>query len=320
MLISVLIICREFKVVSCVLDALKNLESKHIKLEVLVGEGDNPSEQRNKLAASAKGDWLLFLDDDSIPAPDLLQRYCELLQHWPGIVIVGGPSVLIKENGLIGRLSLCFFSSRFGIGPFRSRYVSVGPPRPASERELISCNLLVKKDFFLQKGGFNKELYPNEENEFIKNNKNAKIFYHPEAVVFRKARNSFGKFLWQMFKYGEGRAKHLHLRKSFSDFLFLIPPFFLLYVLSIPFLLQTFGAIAFAPLLLHFILTVVVNIKGKNLRFHELIFFMPLFNICAHGAYGAGMILGGMKYFIIKKFFYRERSLKFFRLYEVKTF
>lgn len=317
--ISVLIICRELNDVSEVLKQLSEFDSSKINLEIIVGEGDNPSEQRNRLAEISSSEWILFLDDDSKPAADFFETYCKLIETHSDMVISGGPSVLLEEKSVLSRLSLCFFTSSFGIGPFKSRYMPFGKTRRASEKDLISCNLLVKRDFFLSIGGFHKELHPNEENEFLKKSKEAKIYYEPDAIVYRKPRSTFLKFLWQMYRYGEGRAKHIHFRNSKTDFLFLLPPFFLVYIFCTIFLYQKIGFIVFVPLLIHAILTIGSALKSRGATLLEKIFFMPMFNVFAHGTYGLGLLIGGVKYFVIKSFFYKERTLKYFKAHTIKS-
>jgi succinoglycan biosynthesis protein ExoA len=316
--ISVLIICRDLKDVSAVLKQLDEFTSDTIKLEILVAEGDNPSEQRNRLAEMAKSEWILFLDDDSIPGLNFFETYSRLIKLHPDVDICGGPSILLADKNTLSRLSHCFFNSSFGIGPFKSRYMSVGKRRRATEKELILCNLLVQKDFFLASGGFHKELHPNEENEFIKKSADAIIYYEPEAVVYRKSRATFIKFLKQMFKYGEGRAKHIHFRNSRTDVLFLIPTMFLFYIIFALFYFKVYGLLAFAPLLIHILLTIIFSITVKGTALYEKMFLMPAFNVMAHCSYGLGLFIGGMKYFIIKKFFYNERTLKYFRVHSIE--
>lgn len=320
MKISILIICRELSKCSEVFKNLERLDFPSEDFEILVGEGDNPSEQRNRLAEKAQGEWLLFLDDDSIPDKEILRQYLSLIKLHPKTVIAGGPSLLIKDKDLLSRLSLCFFTSSFGIGPFKNRYISSGNPRRTSEKELILCNMLIKKAFFQCTGGFNKELYPNEENEFIKKNGKAEIYYQPKAIVYRRPRKNFSQFLTQVYGYGEGRSKHLHLQRSKEDFLFLLPAIFLLYLIYLFRMAGTVGEMAFAPLILHMSLTVSLNYNEKILNRFEHFLLMPVFNIFAHAAYGAGILIGGIKYFIIKKFFYKERELNFFKLTIVKKF
>src|SRR5437667_15217 len=44
------------------------------KLEIIVARGKQPSAQRNAAIKAARGEWIYFLDDDSVPRPDNLRR------------------------------------------------------------------------------------------------------------------------------------------------------------------------------------------------------------------------------------------------------
>ena len=144
---------------------------------------------REQMAArAAQGDYLLFLDNDSLAHPRLLRYYEDALGYEDGIGVVGGPALHHPQESLLGAAIAQVLSSPFGFGPFRSRYVAEGLVRATTERELILCNLLVKRSLFLAEGGFHTELYPNEDNEFLNRVQNkTKIFFHPLAACYRRA-------------------------------------------------------------------------------------------------------------------------------------
>jgi succinoglycan biosynthesis protein ExoA len=299
---------------------IKELKRRDIDFEVLIAEGTNPSTQRNLLAKSAKGEFVLFLDDDSWPIPELLEKYQHTIQNYPEIQIVGGPALLIAKNNHISQLSGIFFSSIFGIGPIRSRYNSLGSIRNASEKDLILCNLLVRKDFFLKTNGFDQQIYPGEENKFLKSiHKSSKILYDPEAIVYREPRTTFSLFLKQMFSYGKGRSKHLELNYLFEYF-FLIPLVFSTYILSLPFLIRISFFFS-APLLLHFLLS-PLTLVGRNKN--EMGMFqkatLPLFFITGHFSYGLGLLIGLIKYKIFRRFNSENRLNANIKIHFLKSF
>jgi glycosyltransferase involved in cell wall biosynthesis len=268
--------------------------------EVLVGEGDNPSEQRNLLAQKACGDWILFLDEDSRPARNLLKIYKNLIEN-RSILIAGGPSLVEKSPSAVGKLSQIFFSSIWGIGPYLSRYNSLGNIRESNERELILCNMLVNKEFFLQEGGFCRDLFPNEENEFIKRVRSeSHVFYVPEAIVERPARDSVGAFSEQLFNYGKGRFKNIYMKRNFGDYIFVAPAFFSLYLISLPFLIIYSQWALMIPLLIYFTLSLYSGLlRVREFRF--LVILSPLFFSLGHFSYGLGIWSGFFKYAVFQK-------------------
>lgn len=301
MKISILIVTRKWKKEIHTFDYIFGLKHAGIDFEVLLAEGNNPSIQRNLLVKQAEGEYVLFLDDDSLPINTLLERYLSTLQAYPEIEILGGPSVLADNKSFLYNILNVFFTSAFGIGPIRSRYNSFGVIRKATEKDLILCNLLMKRDFFLKTKGFNQNLYPGEENEFLnKAHKRTNIIYDPKAIVSRKPRESIYLFLEQMFSYGNGRVKHLKLNSGL-DYLFLIPLFFSIYVLSLPFLEnQTFRVYFLVPLHFVFSASTIIRHKNANLSISQKT-LLPFFFFMGHFSYGLGQVFGILQYKILKK-------------------
>lgn len=319
MKLSILIVTRNWKSDPSAFHYINELNHSNIDFEVLLAEGNNPSSQRNLLAEKAEGEFILFLDDDSKPSVDLLEKYQTVIHNYPETEILGGPSLLLNSKKHLYPISNLFFSSLFGIGPVRSRYNSIGLTRKASERDLILSNLLMKKEFFLKTKGFNRNLYPGEENEFIKNFQNCStIIYDPQAVVYREPRESFLLFLEQMFSYGKGRAKHFSVFYLF-DYMFLIPMFFTFYILSLPFF--HLSLVLISPLLLHFIFSFITLVENKKIHLSiSQKFFVPLFFFGGHFSYGLGVMEGLFKYKLLKKLSNFERPKEIIRIHKLKNF
>jgi GT2 family glycosyltransferase len=300
MKISILIVIKKWDPKIHFFEEIKKLIDDNVDFEVLLAEGNNPSFQRNLLAKKAEGDFILFLDNDSLPEDALLERYNNTWLAHPSSEVIGGPSLLKGKDNLLFKLSTMFFSSSYGVGPVRCRYNSVGNIRRASEKDLILCNLLMKRDFFLKTKGFKLELYPGEENELLKRLQTYDCtLYDPMAIVYRCPRNTFFQFLLQLFSYGNGRAKHFQL-KGTLEYLFLIPMFFTLYILSLPFLFQK-SMYSLIPLLIHLSLTfILLSPKIKNYAMIELTLLLPIFFFCGHFSYGMGMLFGLLKFKILK--------------------
>ena len=59
----------------------------------------------------------------------------------------------------------------------------MGRVRATSEKELILCNLVARREAMLELGGFNEALYPNEENALMDElqKRGGKLIYDPAA-------------------------------------------------------------------------------------------------------------------------------------------
>ncbi|CAH2032034.1 glycosyltransferase [Trichlorobacter ammonificans] len=215
---------------------LSPLAQSREALELLVAEGTCPSRQRNEAVRQARGEIVYFLDDDSLVPPDCLQR---LAGHFadPAVAAVGGPSLTPTDDSLLQRAIGAALASPLGAGGVCNRYRSTGTVRRTTERELILCNLAVRREVFLACGGFDERLYPNEENEFLDRlaATDSLLLHDPLLTVQRSQRASLTAFLYQMFRYGRGRAQQTRIA-GVTGIMPFAPLLLLLYLLSLPLL------------------------------------------------------------------------------------
>lgn len=199
--------------------------------EILLAEGSAPSQQRNLAAGEACGDILYFLDDDSLLNPENI-ALCSSGMSDSAVAVVGGPSITPAVDTWPQQLFGYALASAFGSGPVNNRYRVYGVTRETTDKELILCNLAVRRSVFIDLNGFNESLYPNEENEFLERVLSAgyKLLHDPSMLVFRSQRQTLKAFIRQMFSYGRGRAQQSLITKKYSVTSF-IPLFFILYLL-----------------------------------------------------------------------------------------
>ena len=240
---------------------LKQIMSDDLRYEILLAEGCAPSQQRNRAAREAAGDILYFLDDDSLITPENLVC-CSVGMSNPAVAVVGGPSLTPAKDSWLQQLFGYALASAFGTGSVNNRYRAHGDARETTDKELILCNLAVRRQVFMDLGGFNECLYPNEENEFLERVASAgyKSLHIPSLSVFRSQRETLKAFIRQMFSYGRGRGQQTLITSSYSVTSF-IPLFFVAYLLIslicikyvfllIPLVLYILAALASSLLLL----------------------------------------------------------------------
>ena len=119
-------------------------------------------------------------------------------------------------------------ASWLAFGPSRARYAPVGQVRETSEKELILCNLMARREPLLELGGFNEALYPNEENALMDElqKRGGKLIYDPELLVHRRPRSSLRAFARMLMTYGRGRAEQFRLHPTLGSALNFVPPLF----------------------------------------------------------------------------------------------
>jgi len=267
---------------------------KKFKWEIICVTGNQPSKQRNIAGFKAKGEYIYFLDNDSILGKNSVNVALSHLIKDPNIAIIGGPSLIL--------------SSFFAVGPYiRSRYSMVGEFRKANEYNLILCNMIVRTSVFKKLKGFDEDMYPNEENVFINRviKEGWKVYYEPSMVVFRSQRKNIFEFIIQLFTYGRGRSEQLIKQPFTFSFLHLLPIFFTIYVLLIP-IFFLFFKILLLPLYIYILLNMFVSIAVAIYYKIFLLFpvFMALF-FCVHFFYGLGIVTG-----FLKTLFYFKKNKK----------
>ena len=259
-------------------------------LEILVAEGENPSCQRNEAVRQATGDIIYFLDDDSMVAHDCITRIKGYFSD-ETVVAVGGPSITPSHDSLLQQCIGAALQSPLGAGSVRNRYRSTGKLRDTTEKELILCNLAIRKDVFLSCGGFDERLYPNEENELLDRlaKSGGRILHDPELRVERSQRPTLAAFARQMFRYGQGRGRQTRIAgiRGLASF---VPLGFVIYLCSLPFVSTTLWRI---PLLTYCILSLAASLHVAVSRKSLLYFLLlPALFLIIHIFNGLGLLAG----------------------------
>ena len=200
-----------------VLRALRDSAEVTGKAEILVAEGRSPSLQRNRALELAKGEIVVFLDNDCQPCPGYWRELESALSR-PGVDIVGGPALLRLDPTWNEKIFHALLAHPLLAGPVFSRYTVRGEFRAATQSELILCNLSVRRPLIDRVGPFSPRLHPNEENEWLDRAARLKlgIFYDPLLAVRRPQRNSWGDFFAMLFRYGMGRTRQFYVSGRWS--------------------------------------------------------------------------------------------------------
>jgi hypothetical protein len=278
-------------------------------LELIEAIGESPSKQRNMAANAAHGEILYFLDNDSIVTPTLFSRvikyysgmqnvFCEDTNDDGKLAGVGGPNLTPPSDGFLQKTFGYALASPFAHFKMCARYKPTGNMRYAGEKELILCNLNIRKEIFLREHGFDESMYPNEENEFINRlvEKGYRFIYDPDAYVYRSRRNRFLGFIKQLFHYGGGRADQIVLeglsRKSLLFFL----PLGLLCYLVVFLVLCLFGRFSWwlsLPLASYGLLAILSALQfAVQERIPFLVIILPIWYLLMHLSYGSGLLWG----------------------------
>jgi glycosyltransferase involved in cell wall biosynthesis len=119
-------------------------------------EGDGPSAARNRGATAARGELLVFVDDDMEVAPSFLASHLQAHVEWPGMLQVG-----------FNRLSEEETATPFG--RFRQRLEDQSMPslpgRVEAPNFCTAANMAIESSLFGRLGGFDSKLSTGEDQD-----------------------------------------------------------------------------------------------------------------------------------------------------------
>jgi succinoglycan biosynthesis protein ExoA len=291
--VTVLIAARPEQAEIKAVNASRLLDYPANKLEIIVARGKQPSAQRNAALKAARGELIYFLDDDSVPQPGNLRQAVAHFKD-PRVKMVGGPNLCPPDAPALEQVFAVVLASWLAFGPSRARYAPVGRVRETSEKELILCNLVARRDAMMELGGFNEALYPNEENALMDElqKRQDKLIYDPQLIVHRRPRPTLKAFAKMLRTYGRGRAEQFRLHPTLGSAPNFVPPLFCAYLLAASIAVWFYGPVVLLPLTVY-ALVVLIQTAANALRGNVLysIGAIPLI-VLTHVLYGLGFWRG----------------------------
>ncbi|MBL8196109.1 MAG: glycosyltransferase, partial [Blastocatellia bacterium] len=165
------------------------------KLSLIKQKNSGPASARNRGANNTVGDYLIFIDDDSIVSKNWLKELNRMVLEKPDCAI-GGAIENALPNNLYATASetiVNYLYSQFNKDLENANF-------------FVSNNLVVSKNNFLLVKGFDTNLEMSEDREFCKNwlAKGFKLCYAEKAVIYHQNRANFKAYWKQQFVYGRG--------------------------------------------------------------------------------------------------------------------
>lgn len=197
-------------------EGLSVLDEFKDKIKVLQSGGYGPSFSRNLAARNTSARFLAFTDSDCIVEKNWLKELMKGFERYPDAVACGGRQRLPADAEKFER-KVFLFMKRTG---FITDYM-----RRVKEDDLIevnhnpSCNVIYKRDIFLQEGGFLEGLWPGEDVEldYRLKKKGYKVIFNPAAIVYHYKQKNLKSFSEMMYRYGKAQGflvkKHGVFRK-----------------------------------------------------------------------------------------------------------
>ncbi|MEJ0000504.1 MAG: glycosyltransferase [Verrucomicrobiota bacterium] len=195
-----------------VLASLRETPAPPGGLQIIVAEGGHPARQRNLALGRAVGEVVVFLDNDCTLGAGFWAELDRVFAG-PGVEIAGGPARLRPDATFWRRSFTRCSRTRSSSAPWPRATNRGGKFRPATQTDLILCNLAVRRRIFARIGPLSSELYPNEENEWLDRAHAAGVgaYYDPALQVFRPQRRTPGAMALTLLRYGMGRTRQFRV-------------------------------------------------------------------------------------------------------------
>ncbi len=240
----------------------------------------------NTAIQNSSGDPIIRLDAHTIYSPDYFEKILETFQKIDA-EIVGGP--MIKKGITDFQKAAAFAtSSPFGIGDSK---IHKKDYNGYSDHVYLGA---WKRSLFDEIGFFDESLHRNQDDEFHYRAKSLgkKIFLSSEIKSEYFPRKNFKDLFKQYFRYGLYKPLVLRKIKSEIKLRHLIPMIFVVYILSLSFLISHHW-ILILPLLIYILSGVYFSLYNNFAIKVKLLIFLifPLI----HLGYGLGFLAGLFK-------------------------
>jgi GT2 family glycosyltransferase len=155
---------------------------------------------RNRGAAEAGGEWIVFFDADCAPAPDLIKRYFERPVPEDCAILAGAIVGIAEQRALLARYTRArrFYDAELGLG-------ATGEPEGGAAP---TGNLAVRRAAFEELGRFAEGIRSAGDFDFCWRAQRAgwRLIRCPDARVSHAHREDLPSFLSMLARYGAGAS------------------------------------------------------------------------------------------------------------------
>jgi homopolymeric O-antigen transport system permease protein len=259
--------------------------------EVMHLSHPTPAGLRNSLLRRARGDWLLFLDDDVELEPSFLRRLHELAIADSDLGVLGGPNLAPRDSSRFQRVQEAVLASLLATGPVRRRY-GRHSAREGHERHFTLCTLAIRRPVMAD---FDERLVCAEENELLEGlrREGVEMRYEPGLLSYHERRPSWRSFAAQIHRYGHGRGQLLARHPTTARVAHLAPAALVAYLALLAPLAILVGPLALVPLLLYALAVAATAARvGWTLRRPAAAPLAAALIVTVHLWYGTGVMRG----------------------------
>ncbi len=175
-----------------------------LSLSLLIqSENKGPAQARNAGAGLARGQFLVFTDDDCLPPPEWLENLGEALRISPNRLIGGRTENALPRNpySALSQLVLDAVYAHYNSDPKNAFFFA-------------SNHMAVPRDRFLEIGGFSPDFRTAEDRDLCERfrMRGLGMTYAPQSVTFHAHELTMLGLWRQHFQYGQGAFHFYRVR------------------------------------------------------------------------------------------------------------
>lgn len=234
-------------------------------------------------AREARGEILVYTDDDCTFPTDWLRRIDEAFKKDPELKVYGGDDRIPKN------------SSYFERTLYQLDLAKGNPKKP--HLRLRGCNVAYRREA-LERENFNPSLTGIEETELHHRmaGRGMKMVFDPSLFVYHRRRGGFRPLFWRMYSNGVARAQVVRLHKGLVGAMDLAPPLALLLTLLL-LLLSPFSLLPlkiWAVTVVSYFLAKSLYVAARSKGFRYLPLLLPVL-VVRELSFGMGIVRGMLK-------------------------
>jgi len=177
-------------------DYMRNIVSS-LEIKFVSQKNAGPAAARNNGIANADSEYILFIDDDVIPTPDLIAEHMHQHAEQPDIVVLGpmlSPSDFCLSPWVAWEQAM-----------LEKQYKPMREGKwEATPRQFYTGNTSLARKFLVTVGGFDERFRRAEDVElaYRLESQGVKFVFHPQAIGYHYAERSFRSWLETPYAYG----------------------------------------------------------------------------------------------------------------------
>ncbi len=243
----------------------------------------------------ARGEVVIIISAHCYLAPDYVSRCVEYLSKTDADC-VGGPIETIGERDTARAIALAM-SSPFGVGDALFRY----------SREETYVDTLAfgayRREVFDRVGLFDESLVGSEDDEFNYRLRSSggRLLLTPAIRSFYYGRRSFGALCGQYFRYGLGKIRVMVKHPRLVRLRHFVPSLFVLSLVLLAllgFVRPLFALLLGGVLGCYLIASLLASLRVAARHGWRLLPLLPVAFACLHVAYGAGFLVGLLRFLV----------------------